>query len=233
MSGAQAVALDVDGTLVTLRASVGELYSEALQGCGISLSPAVLNVALARAWQSFETEYLNSQANYATSVPREVILWHEFVRRTLESCEAGLGERRELLAAVYSFFARGASRRVVPGALETCRALAAAGIKVIAATNNDIRTKQVLDELGLSSSLTCVVTAGEIGWKKPSPKFFEAIARMVAVPLDEMLHVGNSRRLDVDAARQAGMRGLLYDPEGAGGVDALSDLRALAAECIR
>lgn len=231
MGKPRAVVLDVDGTLVRLRGSLGELYSEALLSCGVRLSPETLHNATLKTWGGFEEQYLHSEGDYATSSAREVLLWNEFVRRSLQECGAGLEHRHDLLAAVYSFFSMGRSRCIMSGAVEACRSLSEAGVRVIAATNNDLRTKQVLHDLGFSPFVDLVVTAGELGWKKPSPKFFRKLAEVAELPIGEMLHVGNSRRLDVDAAREGGMRALLFDPDGEDSDDTISDLRVLAGIC--
>ncbi len=230
MRGIKAVVFDVDGTLVALSRGIGDLYSEALRSCGVHLSPEVLQARIYSAWRNFEGDYLNVRWDFATNPAREMLLWHEFVRRVLEDCQPGLGSRGDLISSVYSFFAAGSSRSVMPGALEACRGLRDKGLLVVAASNNDARTRQVLNELGFGSSLSLVVTAGDLGWKKPSPRFFEAVSQRIAVSPDKMLHVGNCARLDVAAARQVGMNALLFEPgkpTSEGVIGELSGLEAL------
>ncbi len=223
----KAVALDVDGTLVTLRTGIGELYAEALRGCRINLSPGLLQDAVLSTWRNFESDYLNVRGDFATNAAREILVWHEFVRRVLEDCQIGLGSREDLIAALYSYFASGVSRRVAPGALELCSSLRQSGLRVVAASNNDLRTGRVLAELGFSDSISSVLTAGELGWKKPSPRFFAALAVRLDLPPEQILHVGNSARLDVEAAQRAGMQAVLLDPERAVGRGTIKELREI------
>ena len=229
MRGIEAVFFDVDGTLVTLRGGIGELYSEALRNSGVHFSPDLLQARIFSAWRNFESDYLNVRGNFATNPVREMLLWHEFVRRVLEDCQPGLGSRGDLIASVYSFFAAGSSRSVMPGALETCRGLRDQGLLVIAASNNDARTRQVLNDLGFGSVLSLVVTAGDLSWKKPSPRFFEAISQQIAISPDKMLHVGNCARLDVAAAREAGLNALLFEPGKPASEGVLGELLGLEA----
>lgn len=236
MSGAnavQGVVFDVDGTLVVLRASIGELYAEALQELGVSVDGHELERAAVTTWGSFEAEYLNVAEFYATQPSRETLVWCEFVRRVLRQVDAGLSTRWDLIAGVYSFFAQGRSRRVVEGAVEACRDLAASGLVVIAATNNDQRTPSVLADLGFSPHISRVFTAGELGWKKPSPKFFRQISSRVGLPASALVHVGNSPAHDVDAAREAGFQAVLYDPQGRGEEPRVGSLTELVSRLLR
>jgi len=223
------VVFDVDGTLVSLRGGLGELYAEALNDLGVSVEASRLSAAIAAEWPLFEPQYLASAEGHRTSVPREVTVWVEFVRRVLARIDARLAGERELLGGVYAFFSEGRSRRAVPGALAACERLHERGLMAIAATNNDIRTARVLKELGFSPFLCSVVTAGEVGWKKPAPQFFCGVAQAAGAALGELLHVGNNSALDVEAAERAGMRAVLFDPAGAAksGIARISSLSEL------
>ena len=214
--GIRGVVFDVDGTLVTLRASIGELYAEALQERGYKVDANALNSAALTEWGAFESEYLNTAEGYATQPSREVLVWCEFVRRVLRQAAPELSTQWDLLAHIYSYFSQGSSRRVVDGALEVCEALTKRGIAVIAATNNDQRTAAVMSDLGFNPSVSHIITAGELGWKKPSPHFFKGVAERVKLPLGELLHIGNDAQLDLVGAQQAGMQALLFDPHGRG-----------------
>ena len=212
MGSIKGIVFDVDGTLVSLRASVGSLYAEALGQHGLALDPAMLDRAVSEVWPTFEAVYLNSSGGYATNPAREVMVWLEFVQRVLEKGAPQLAGRIDVLTAVYSFFARAETRVCVPDSGKVCAALRRRGIVVVAATNNDLRTKAVLRELGLDCDLSQIVTAGEIGWKKPNRRFFEEVAERAGLAPEELLHVGNSRQYDQLAAQDAGMQSLLFDP---------------------
>ena len=222
------VVFDVDGTLVTLRASIGELYSEALCELGVLLDSQQLERAVIAEWGAFEAEYLNTAELHATQPSREVLVWCELVRRVLRQVDEGLSTRWDLIAGVYSFFARGHSRRLVDGALEACKDLAVEGLVVVAATNNDQRTPGVLAELGLAPHLSHILTAGDLLWKKPSPNFFGQLSQRIGVPAAELLHVGNSHVHDVEAANKAGFQAVLFDPQRRGTEPRITTLAELS-----
>ena len=54
-----------------------------------------------------------------------------------------------------------------------------------------------------------LVISAEIGWRKPSPHFFAAVARAVTCDVSSILFVGDDRANDYDAAIAAGMRAML------------------------
>jgi putative hydrolase of the HAD superfamily len=106
-------------------------------------------------------------------------------------------------------------------------------IPVIAATNNDRRTIKVLDELGLSGYFAHVVVCGDLGWKKPSPFFFEGLERILGIPRGELLHVGNDRVLDVEAAHRIGMQALLYGvPQALSGMESVESFDQLSKRIL-
>lgn len=217
----KAVVLDVDGTLFTLKEPLGRSYSDVLAGLGIVTDRNSLEASCRTTWRAFQDEYLNVAGNFSTSHEREEVAWKEFVRRALAGagveCSAELRERA--IEAIYNFFARGVTRRVGVGAEQFLSAMKQQGLPVIAATNNDRRTAQVVRELGLSSHFEHLFVSGDLAWKKPSPNFFLEIAKRVGVPAAELLHVGNDHNLDVLAARKAGLQAIQFGVEAQGTAD--------------
>jgi putative hydrolase of the HAD superfamily len=64
---------------------------------------------------------------------------------------------------------------------------------------------RLLDDLIISS---------EVGWRKPAPKFFEAVCQRLACEPGQILFIGDSIENDYAGARSAGMRALLIDAAG-------------------
>jgi len=93
------------------------------------------------------------------------------------------------------------------GALET---LAAEGV-VLAVLSNTMRTpgevvRQVLDQAGLLALFTVLTFSDECGIRKPSPAIFLRTLAGLGVAPEEAAHVGDDPILDVEGARDAGMR---------------------------
>lgn len=217
-SDIKAVVLDVDGTLCSLTKGVGEIYAELLTARGYQVEVSRLKDSVAAEWRELQPLYLNVSQDHRTNPEREREVWCEYVRRVLQ--RAGVSYRPDdgLVAYVYDSFATKRYRTVAPGAAEFLDLAHQRGLKVFAATNNDERTKSVLRELGVLASLSGVFTAGELGWKKPSPRFYQNLERQLGFEPSRLVHVGNSIGLDIEPAQRAGWKAVLFGSTADDGV---------------
>jgi putative hydrolase of the HAD superfamily len=53
------------------------------------------------------------------------------------------------------------------------------------------------------------VISSEIGWRKPSPTFYEHLVEVVGLPAQSILLVGDDPINDLEAPKMAGMQGML------------------------
>ncbi len=90
---------------------------------------------------------------------------------------------------------------IFPGVIPALEALKKRFI-VIAVTNGNAN----LTAIGIDHLFDEVVTAIKAGAAKPSPQVFEMAVRLGGAKAKETLHVGDHPRLDVDGARNAGLR---------------------------
>ena len=88
-----------------------------------------------------------------------------------------------------------------PDALPALRQLSADFI-LVAVTNGNAN----LEMIGIGHLFSDVVTAVSAGSPKPERAIFDAAIRCTGVPAEQILHVGDHPELDVDGARNAGMR---------------------------
>jgi putative hydrolase of the HAD superfamily len=205
----QFLVVDADGTLFHLTESVGTTYARILRDFGYSVTADSIDVELREEWKAFQPLYLNSASGHATTPEREVKVWLSLVRSVLTRVSITTPSD-EIVHSIYSEFAKGASRTVNEDMLASVIEAKAKGLSVVVATNNDERIRQVVAELGLSSYFSDIITAGELGWKKPSVRFFYSLAERLGTDLGNILHIGNDEALDVQAARNAGCRAELY-----------------------
>ena len=82
------------------------------------------------------------------------------------------------------------------------------------ASNFDCRLAQVCRGLAPLSRCRHVYTSSSVGWPKPSPRFFRAIASRLDLLPEQILLVGNDRVNDYLGARSAGWQALYLDREG-------------------
>ena len=82
--------------------------------------------------------------------------------------------------------------------------------------------------LGVETHLDAVTFSAEVGWRKPSPRIFEAALRALGTAADRTVMVGDSESADIAGAHAAGMRGVLLRRSGtAGSVEADAVIAAL------
>ena len=228
-SDVEAVVLDIDGTLCSLTDGVGAIYHELLRAQGLQSDPANLGLAARRVWKSFRDTYLNTSEQYRTTHVREREVWLEFIRRVCGEANLTYGSSPQIVESIYNAFASRAYRKIEPGAIEFLQRAQERGFLLVAASNNDERSKVTLKELCLEPFFSHVFVAGDLGWKKPSPHFYEALATRVGLRPENILHVGNDRELDVEGAIRAGFAAMLYAPQGGGNSPQVSSFVELGA----
>jgi putative hydrolase of the HAD superfamily len=74
-----------------------------------------------------------------------------------------------------------------------------------------------LEHLGLRPHLDTVTFSGQVGWRKPSPRIFEAALSALGTPAAHTVMVGDTERDDVSGAHAAQMRAVLARNHSAGG----------------
>jgi putative hydrolase of the HAD superfamily len=89
-------------------------------------------------------------------------------------------------------------------------ALAARGL-TLCVVSNTMRTpgavlRKVLERFDLLAPFALLTFSDECGVRKPDPEIFHLTLRRVGVPPEEAVHVGDDPVLDVQGAREAGMR---------------------------
>jgi HAD superfamily hydrolase (TIGR01509 family) len=209
-----AIVLDIDGTLCSLTHGVGTIYHKLLRAQGLQSDRNALEAAVRHVWGAFQDTYLNVAEEYRTTHQREREVWLEFVQRVCDAANLPYGGDSSVVATIYSAFASRIYRRIEPGAREFLRQASERGLILVAASNNDSRSRMTLHELGLDQYFAHVLVAGDLGWKKPSPHFYTSLAERIGVEPHKILHVGNDRALDVEAARRCGFAAVLYAPQG-------------------
>jgi putative hydrolase of the HAD superfamily len=93
---------------------------------------------------------------------------------------------------------------LVPGALETIRALRRTDLRLGVVANWDCDLPTHLERLGLHGMFDTVVTSARAGAAKPDPAIFELALRELGVRPERALHVGDEA-VDEEGARAAGL----------------------------
>lgn len=125
----------------------------------------------------------------------------------------------DALAELEHAYARAAVEippKVVDGAAEVISTLKQRGYRVGLISNTG-RTpgyalRDVLENLGLASSIDVMLFSNEHGECKPQRSIFEELRRGLDVSFDELMFVGDNLYVDVHGAQRLGMRGVHFVP---------------------
>ncbi len=94
--------------------------------------------------------------------------------------------------------------RIYPGVIEGLQAWQASGLKMGVVTNKPaLFTESLLDRMGMTAYFDVIVSGDTTAYKKPHPEPILHACRLLDVPPERNLHIGDSEN-DVLSARAAG-----------------------------
>lgn len=205
--------LDVGGTLLRAKPSIGAIYAEIAARHDIELDPKQVE---RRMREHFFVNKGSERDKHFTK-PHTLTLdqardfWRELVR-------VGLGEHAAtsrfdlFFDEVFEEFARAERYCYFPEAERVLDGLAAAGYRLGLISNWDVRLRRVCDEMKLAERFNPIVISAEVGYEKPHRGIYDAARRMCgAEPGDLLLQVGDSRRDDYEGAIAAGFEARLVN----------------------
>lgn len=200
----RAVTFDVGGTLIEVWPSVGHIYAEVAARHGAKgLSASLLNRKFAAAWRAAR-RFSYSRSGWA---------------RLVDATFRGLTDRppsRTFFGELYTRFAAPDAWHVFEDVVPTLDALAARGLKLGVISNWDERLRPLLERLKLADHFEAIVVSREVRASKPSRAIFRHAVHELGLPPEAVLHVGDSRSMDVCGARAAGLSALLLKRTASG-----------------
>jgi len=189
----EAVTVDAYATLVTLSDPIPTLRS-ALAEHGVEREPE----AVARAFRE-EIEYYVERSHEGRDEATLALLRRDCAAVFLAAADADVDPD-----AFAPAFVGALSFLPVDGAVEACRALAGAGMKLAVVSNLDVGLHDHVRARGFDSLVDAVVTSAEAGAPKPSAAIFELALRRLGTRADHAVHVGDGAA-DAEGARAAGL----------------------------
>lgn len=220
---AQAVTFDVVGTLIQPWPSVGAVYAEVAESHGFS---------------GLDTERIEKQFHQALAEKAEFQHTKEGWLGTVKGSFRGLLPEAACAAffpSLYERFGKADVWRIYEDVLPALDQLAERGFRLAAVSNWDARLRPLLRELSLMPFFESVSISSEVGFLKPSAVLFEHALRMLGLPANTVVHVGDSASEDVAGAKSAGLAAVLLqrtgkNNRGSGSISQLTDLSTLLAE---
>lgn len=201
----RAVFFDAVGTLIDPVPSAADAYHLIGQAHGLAIDRAVIAERFHAAFR--DQEEFDGRQEWRVDEERERQRW----RRIIEAVFLNERVADALFETLWAHFADPASWRVAAGASEVLRALAGLGLTIGIASNFDARLHRLIDGLPALAPVGPRVISSEVGWRKPSPRFFDAVARAAGCEPSEIAFIGDRRDLDYDGPAAAGMHAVLLD----------------------
>ena len=199
----QCIVFDAVGTLIQSRQDVAAVYHRLGTEFGFRVEqPIVRQRMLAAMVKQFGGEKSSEQDDR--------LRWRNVV------CDVFSTDNRSgepLFAALWQYFAEPENWCLCDDVEETWSELLARGCKVAIASNFDRRLNAILAKLPPVNQATKVFISTELGYRKPSRQFFDAIQQRLNLSGHELWMVGDDERADLQGASNAGWCSLRIDRE--------------------
>jgi putative hydrolase of the HAD superfamily len=150
-----------------------------------------------------------------------VAVWREALRRCGTAYTRSLPpETMQQMPLFLAQMQRGISRKRLVAFPQTLEVLGQLKTRYRLAAVSDAQSAYGLPELravGLAGYFETVIISGDYGYRKPDLRMFQNALAALQVRPEQAIFVGNDRYRDILGARQAGMKTILFCPNGATG----------------
>ncbi|HUG92641.1 MAG TPA: HAD-IA family hydrolase [Planctomycetaceae bacterium] len=209
------IAFDAGGTLISPDPPAPAVYAATARRFGSRLSAGEIAARFDEAFRAAELAELEdlTSADWSrpdvltTSEDRERERWRQIVAHVIDDVE----EPVECFHELFAHFARPESWRCYDDVGETLRTLSSRGCRLAVISNYDDRLNAICDGLPEFRPIELRVISSHVGCRKPSARFYAALASAAGSRPDELLVVGDDLVNDVEGARAAGLHALLLD----------------------
>lgn len=204
----RAVSFDAAGTLFHPVRPIGELYAMVAARHGIRVDPTKLHDRFRAAFGAAPPLAFPAMPGSDLRT-REKAWWHAVVREVFADEEIAPAAFAFYFDDLFAFFGSGAAWRVDADAPPLLRRLRKYGLRILVVSNFDARVRAVLAVLDLAPLIDQVTISSEAGAAKPDPRIFATALTAAQLTPTHVLHVGDTAREDLVAARAAGLEVVL------------------------
>jgi putative hydrolase of the HAD superfamily len=209
----RAVFFDVGETLLAPHPSFNELFSEVMGGLGYEVTPEEVEEALATVAPSVSEAIGQTTSTWSTSREESRRFWRRLYGTML--AHWGIDDSSgAVFDVLYGRFTSYESYRLFPDVIPTLSACRAAGLTLGVVSNFEEWLEGLLIEMEVAPFFAFLVISGKEGVEKPDPAIFRLALERSGVAPEEAVFVGDHPRLDVQAASELGMTGILIDRPG-------------------
>jgi len=214
-NGIKAVLFDLDGTLRLNLPSGGEVFNEEAARLGLSLSDE--DKRRTARWEHYyfanSPELIIDQGSFKDEVES---FWINFARRRLTAMGCPPMKTADYGAVLNEYMRESYKPAVhVPAdAVVTLTLLKDSGLILGMVSNRQKSYGDELEQLGLKDFFEFSLAGGEVSAFKPEPQIFQKALEKAGTTAEQTVYIGDNYFADVIGARRAGLRPILYDPEG-------------------
>ncbi|MEE3053284.1 MAG: HAD-IA family hydrolase [Planctomycetota bacterium] len=210
-NGIRFVYFDCGGTLLTVRPSVGSIYSLRAAAHGFSVEADLLDERFRQAWN--DSKERARQRNYVCS---DEVLRGEWLRIVTDTFGEAIAEEEigPVFADLYEYFVAPSAWTLDPAIRPLLGRLRGQGLGLGILSNWDRRLRRTLEQLELLEFFDQVVISNEVGWEKPHREIFELAIEKSGCGAENILHVGDSMEADILPATELGLAALWVDRQG-------------------
>jgi len=215
------IVFDAVGTLIHPRPAVADVYERIGRQHGSKLRAPEIGPRFRHAFH--EQDEMDRGGDWRTDEVREKARW----RAIVESVLSDVPEKEACFRELFDHFAQPEAWECGSDAASVLESLAREGYRLTIASNYDRRLRAVVAGLSDLKRAREIFVSSEIGWRKPSNRFFQALVAQTQLRPDQILHIGDNYVNDVAGASSAGLQAWLLSPDGPPSSDHVSSLAAI------
>lgn len=215
-NGIKAIFFDLDGTLRHSVPSGGDISTDYVRTLGIDLNEE--DRVRAMRWELLY--WANSDDlldDLKTHEGENEKFWIQYSQRRLLALGISHDQSAELAPKVSAYMGEVYQpESIVPDDVrKVLPVLKESGYTLAVISNRDKPFHEILESHGISEFFEFSLAGGEVDSFKPQPEIFEhALKRVAGLSAKEAMYVGDNYYADVIGSRRAGLRPVLYDPNG-------------------
>ncbi|WP_017651980.1 HAD-IA family hydrolase [Fortiea contorta] len=209
MERPQVIFLDAVGTIIGVKGSVGEVYSQIAQEFGVTISADILNTKFIHSFKAAPPPIF-PDADNQDILQCEFDWWQKIAINTFESVGAmqEFSDFPAFFSELYIHFGTAEPWFVYPDVLPALANWRRLGIELGVVSNFDSRIYSVLQSLGLRDFFTSITISTQARAAKPDPQIFAVALEKHNCPPTAAWHIGDSVKEDYQGAKAAGLRGI-------------------------
>jgi HAD superfamily hydrolase (TIGR01549 family) len=214
----KSILFDLDGTLRHHIPTGGDVFNVYALSLGMSLHPE--DITRAARWEHYyfanSPEIKADGEKFKTQKFENDSFWINYGRRRLIVMGCSPTQAVELAPQFSAHMAEHykPEARVPEEAHALLKSLKDAGYTLGMVSNREKPFDEQLEEMGLRGYFHFTLAGGEVNSFKPDRAIFDEALRRAGTSAPETMYVGDNYFADVVGSRRAGLRPVLYDPNG-------------------